>query len=45
MTMTMLDWSLYPNFTEAEMACKCGCGATDMNPIFISVTPQLSSWR
>ena len=26
----MLDWSLYENFTEAEMTCKCGCGRADM---------------
>ncbi|HDZ38410.1 MAG TPA: DUF882 domain-containing protein [Marinobacter sp.] len=26
----MLDWSLYENFTEAEMTCKCLCGRADM---------------
>ncbi len=30
-----LDWSKYPNFTEAEFACRCGCGAADMDPDFM----------
>ena len=31
----MIDWSDYPNFTEAEMRCKCGCGRADMKPSFM----------
>ncbi len=31
----MIDWSHYPNFTENEMRCKCGCGAADMDESFM----------
>ena len=30
-----LDWTRYPNFTEAEMRCKCGCGRADMDEGFM----------
>ena len=30
-----LDWSLYPNFTEAEMRCR-GTGRCDMDPNFMA---------
>ena len=30
-----LDWTRYPNFTEAEMCCKCGCGRADMDEGFM----------
>lgn len=29
------DWSRWPNFTEDEMRCKCGCGRADMDPGFM----------
>jgi zinc D-Ala-D-Ala carboxypeptidase len=31
----MLDWSLYANFSRAELACKCGCDRADMDPLFM----------
>lgn len=31
----MLDWSKYPNFTEDEFRCNCGCGRADMQPEFM----------
>ncbi len=31
----MIDWDDYPNFVEAEFACKCGCGLADMDPDFM----------
>lgn len=34
--MTVLDWDEYPSFTEAEFACKCGCGAANMDPEFMA---------
>lgn len=30
-----MNWSRWPNFTEAEMRCKCGCGRADMDPGFM----------
>ena len=30
-----LDWGRWPNFTETEMRCKCGCGRADMDPGFM----------
>ena len=33
--MTELDWSRWPNFSRAEMQCKCGCGRADMDPDFM----------
>lgn len=30
-----LDWGRWPNFTENEMRCKCGCGRADMAPEFM----------
>lgn len=30
----MIDWSRYPNFSEAEMRCKC-CGVAAMDPAFL----------
>lgn len=30
-----LDWGRWPNFTESEMRCKCGCGRADMAPGFM----------
>ena len=27
-----MDWNDYPNFSEKEFACKCGCGGTYMDP-------------
>lgn len=35
--MTAIDWSLYPNFSEDEFRCKCGCGQADMNPTFLGI--------
>lgn len=31
----MIDWSHYPNFTEDEFRCRCGCGRADMDPRFM----------
>ena len=31
----MIDWSNYPNFSEAEFMCKCGCGEALMEPAFL----------
>jgi len=33
--MTDFDWNDYPNFTEAEFVCKCGCGRADMDQDFM----------
>jgi len=32
----MIDWSLYPNFSEREFTCHCGCGRADMDPNFLA---------
>ena len=37
----MINWSHYPNFTEAEFACQCGCGKADMDHGFISKLQQV----
>ena len=37
----MIDWSDYPNFTEAEMRCKCGCGRADMKPSFMMTLQRM----
>jgi len=31
----MIDWNDYPNFTEKEFLCQCGCGRADMDQDFI----------
>lgn len=33
--MSGLDWSRWPNFSEVEMRCRCGCGRCDMDVIFM----------
>ena len=36
----MIDWSLYPNFTEDEFRCRgtdCCDGRADMHPIFLAL--------
>lgn len=30
-----MDWNKFPNFTEDEFRCKCGCGRADMDEDFI----------
>ena len=30
-----MNWDDYANFSEAEFACKCGCGRADMDPEFM----------
>ena len=35
-TAILLDWNNYPNFSEAEFMCKCGCGRADMQPEFLN---------
>ncbi len=30
-----INWDAYPNFSEAEFMCKCGCGRADMQPEFL----------
>ena len=37
----MLDWSDFPNFTRNEFACRCGCGAADMDPDFMERLQRL----
>lgn len=37
----MLNWKLYPNFTEDELRCKCGCGRADMDPAFMEWLQEL----
>ena len=37
----MINWSHYPNFTEAEFACQCGCGKADMDPAFMGKLQQV----
>jgi len=37
----MINWSDYPNFTEAEMRCHCGCGRADMNPEFMEILQRV----
>ena len=37
----MIDWSDYPNFTEAEMRCRCGCGKADMDPAFMAALQRV----
>jgi uncharacterized protein YcbK (DUF882 family) len=37
----MIDWSDYPNFTEAEMRCHCGCGQGDMDPTFMAALQRV----
>ena len=32
----MTDFSAYPNFSEEEFACKCGCGRAPMKPSFMA---------
>lgn len=32
----MIDWNEYPNFTEDEFRCKCGCGRADMKHAFMN---------
>ncbi len=29
------DWKFFPNFTESEFACLCGCGLADMDLLFM----------
>mgnify|MGYP001574180411 CR=1 FL=1 len=33
--MTALDWSRWPDFSEREFRCPCGCGRADMDPGFM----------
>lgn len=30
-----LDWNRYPNFSEHEFRCPCGCGRADMDRLFM----------
>lgn len=36
-----LDWSRWPNFSRAEMACRCGCDRADMDPAFMDWLQRL----
>lgn len=38
-----MDWSQIRYFTEAEMTCKCGCGRSDMDEVFMRLLNQLRS--
>jgi uncharacterized protein YcbK (DUF882 family) len=37
----MIDWGVYPNFSEKEFTCQCGCGANEMKPEFMAKLQQL----
>jgi zinc D-Ala-D-Ala carboxypeptidase len=37
----MINWSLYPNFSESEFACHCGCGQAEMSPEFMHVLQSI----
>jgi len=37
----MTDWTAYPNFTEAEFTCRCGCGRADMDDHFMFALQNL----
>ncbi len=32
----MINFDRYPNFSEDEMRCKCGCGRADMSDTFMA---------
>lgn len=36
-----MNWSRWPNFTEAEFACSCGCSHADMEPRFLDALQML----
>ena len=38
----MLDWNDYPNFSEHEFACRCGCARADMDPAYMA---KLQAYR
>ena len=40
----MIDWTLYPNFSENEMRCSCGCGRADMSPDFMAKLQTVRSF-
>ena len=40
-TAILLNWNAYPNFTEDEFRCKCGCGRADMKPQFLNFVQLL----
>ena len=37
----MIDFADYPNFTEDEMRCSCGCGRADMDPDFMKLLQDI----
>lgn len=37
----MIDWSKYPNFSEDEFRCNCGCGRADMTVKFMTKLQEL----
>jgi len=37
----MIEFSAYPNFTEDEMRCRCGCGRADMDPQFMRTLERI----
>lgn len=37
----MIDWSNYPNFSESEFTCHCGCGQTNMDELFLNKLQRL----
>lgn len=39
----MIDWDAYPNFSEDEFRCKCGCGRADMDMEFMDTLQTLRS--
>ncbi len=30
-----MDWSAYKHFRRDEFSCRCGCGKSDMQPLFM----------
>ena len=37
----MINWSDYPDFSEFEMRCSCGCGRADMDPGFMTALQRV----
>ena len=33
----MINWELYPDFSEKEFECKCGCGSCNVSEILVKM--------
>jgi hypothetical protein len=38
-----MTFEQYPNFSESEFQCRCGCGAADMQPAFMQALQDVRS--